>query len=63
MRKKERRIKIIEEFVSNEVFDFRIRAIVGETLAKPIKPVHLSTIMKWYRMFLEEMAPEKRVPN
>ena len=48
MRKKEKRIEIIQEFTKNETYDYRIRAIVGETLANPKKPVPLTSIMRWY---------------
>ena len=63
MRKKEKRMQMVQEFIKNENYDYRIRAIVGETSANPTKPVPLSNILRWYQMFLADTAPGERVPK
>ena len=63
MRKKAMRTLIIQEFIKNDTYDYRIRAIVGETLANPTKPVPLINIMRWLKIFLENTALVELVPN
>ena len=63
MRRRDKRLAAAMEFKENQKFDYRIRAIVGETLCNPEKPASVSTIIRIYNRFLDDTGPGQRVPK
>ena len=49
-------------FVRDSEIDFRICAIVGETLCKPKRTMSFDTIISIYSRLLRDSAPAGRVP-
>jgi hypothetical protein len=46
LRKNEKRMQIIEEVITNEIFDSRFSAIFGEALSNQSEPVPLNNIFE-----------------
>ena len=61
MKKKKSRIQMMEMFIEDKTFNVNMRKIVRHSLMNPRTPIEIDKIQNYFKRFIGETSPGKRV--